>query len=183
MTVTSRPRWRSEAADLVVAGIGVEPDVTLAERAGLAVSRGIVVDEMLRTSAPNIYAAGDAARFPYARTGASIRVEHWVVAGRQGQAAARNALGRRRERYAAVPFFWSQHYDLVLAYVGNASRAEEVELYGSLDEHNAAAVIREGGRVAAVVTLFRDDVSLAVEAAMEAGADDEAILAIVRGAF
>jgi NADPH-dependent 2,4-dienoyl-CoA reductase/sulfur reductase-like enzyme len=172
----------SEPADLVVAGIGVEPDVALAEQAGLAVSRGIVVDEMLRTSAPNIYAAGDAARFPYARTGTPIRVEHWVVAGRQGQAAARNALGRR-ERYAAVPFFWSQHYDLVLAYVGNASRAEEVEPCGSLDEHNAAAVIREGGRVAAVVTLFRDDVSLAVEAAMEAGADDEAILAIVRGAF
>ncbi len=171
-----------ETCDAVVAGIGVEPDVALAQQAGLTVDRGIVVDEYLQTSAPNVFAAGDAARFPNGRTGRPIRVEHWVAAARQGQCAARNAAGRR-ERFKDVPFFWSQHYDLVLAYVGHAERADAVQLFGSLDEHNAAAVYRDGGRIAAVATLFRDDVSLAVEAAMERDAEDEAILEIVRRAF
>jgi NADPH-dependent 2,4-dienoyl-CoA reductase/sulfur reductase-like enzyme/nitrite reductase/ring-hydroxylating ferredoxin subunit len=171
-----------EACDLVVAGIGVEPDVTLAERAGLTIDRGIVVNELLQTSAPNVFAAGDAARFPNVRTGKSIRVEHWVAAGRQGQVAARNAMGRQ-ERFTAVPFFWSQHYDLVFAYVGNAERADDAELFGSLTEGNAAVVYRDGGRIAAVATLFRDDVSLAIEAAMESNAGDDAMLDIVRRAF
>jgi 3-phenylpropionate/trans-cinnamate dioxygenase ferredoxin reductase subunit len=171
-----------EHADIVIAAIGVEPDVALATHAGLAVDRGIVVSSMLQTSSPNIFAAGDAARFPYARTGKPIRVEHWAVAGRQGQIAARNAMGQR-ERYAAVPFFWSQHYDLVLAYVGHAEHADDVELFGSLDEHNAAAVYRDGGRVSAVVTLFRDDISLAVEAAMERNAGDDEILALIQHGF
>lgn len=168
----------AEAADVVVAGVGVVPNLDLAERAGLKVDRGIVVDEQLRTSAPNIFAAGDVARYP-AAGGASIRVEHWVAAGRQGEAAARNAIGRG-ERFGTVPFFWSQHYDLVLAYVGHAERTDDVTLFGSWVEHNAAAVYRVDGRVAAVVTLFRDDVSLAVEAAMERGESDEAVMEIVR---
>jgi apoptosis-inducing factor 3 len=171
-----------EQADAVIAAIGVEPDVALAAQAGLAVDRGIIVSSTLQTTSPDIFAAGDAVRFPYARTGKPIRVEHWAVAGRQGQVAARNAIGQR-ERYAAVPFFWSQHYDLVLAYVGHAGRADDVELFGSLEGHNAAAVLRDGGRVAAVVTLFRDDISLAVEAAMERTAGDDAILELVRRGF
>ncbi|HYC60103.1 MAG TPA: FAD-dependent oxidoreductase [Thermoanaerobaculia bacterium] len=171
-----------EAADAVLAAVGVEPDVALAANAGLAIDRGIVVSSTLQTTSPNIFAAGDAVRFPYARGGTSIRVEHWAVAGRQGQVAARNAIGRR-ERYSAVPFFWSQHYDLVFAYVGHAQRTDDVELFGSLAETNAAAIYREGGRLAAIVTLFRDDVSLAAEAAMERGASDEAIVALVRNAF
>jgi apoptosis-inducing factor 3 len=162
--------------------IGVEPDVALASHAGLAVDRGIVVSDMLQTTSPNIFAAGDAARFPYARTGKTIRVEHWAVAGRQGQIAARNAMGHR-ERYTAVPFFWSQHYDLVFAYVGHAEHADDVQMFGSLDEHNAAAVYRDGGRVMAVATLLRDDISLAVEAAMERNASDDAILEVIRHAF
>ena len=168
----------SEPCDLVIAGIGVEMNLALAEQAGLTLDRGIVVNEFLQTSAENIFAAGDTARFPYG--GDAIRVEHWAAAGRQGQAAARNASGRR-ERFASVPFFWSQHYDLVFAYVGHAQRADDVQLFGSLDETNAAAVFRENGRVTAVVTLFRDDVSLAVEAAMERGDGD--IEEIVRRAF
>ena len=171
-----------EACELVVAGIGVEPDVALAQQAGLKVDRGIVVDEHLQTSAPNIFAAGDAARFPDARSGKSIRVEHWVAAARQGEVAARNAMGRG-ERFAAVPFFWSQHYDLVFAYVGHAERADDTTTFGSLDATNAAVVYRDGGRIAAVATLFRDDVSLAVEAAMESNAGDDAILDIVHRAF
>ena len=171
-----------EQADIVIAAIGVEPDVALATRAGLAVDRGIIVSSTLQTTSPDIFAAGDAVRFPYARTGKPIRVEHWAVAGRQGQIAARNVIGHH-ERYAAVPFFWSQHYDLVFAYVGHAERADDVELFGSLENHNAAAVLRDGGRVSAVVTLFRDDISLAVEAAMERNVGDDAILALVRRGF
>ena len=171
-----------EPADFVVAGIGVQPDVTLAEQAGLTVDRGIVVNAFLQTSAPHIYAAGDAARFPNRRNGGTIRVEHWAVAGRQGQTAARNAAGQR-ERYASVPFFWSQHYDLVFAYVGHAQRADDAQLFGSLDEGNAAILYRDSGHIAAVATLYRDDISLAVEAAMERNASDEAILEIVRRGF
>lgn len=167
----------AEACDVVIAGIGVTPDLGLAEGAGLSIDGGIVVDELLQTSAANVYAAGDVARFP--RNGARIRVEHWVAAGRQGQVAARNAMGLR-EPFTAVPFFWSQHYDLAIAYVGHATRADDVEIFGSLDAHAAAAVYREDGRITAVATLFRDDISRAVEAAMERNADDGEILEVIR---
>jgi NADPH-dependent 2,4-dienoyl-CoA reductase/sulfur reductase-like enzyme len=173
---------RVEYADVVIAGVGVIPDLSLAERAGLAVDRGIIVNEFLQTSAPNVFAAGDTARFPDPRTGRPIRVEHWAAAGRLGQAAARNAMGMN-ERFTAVPFFWSQLYDLVLSYVGHAESTDDIEMFGSLDEHNAAAVIRDGARVAAIVTLFRDDIGLAVEAAMERNAGDDEILDLVRRGF
>ncbi|MEO8382613.1 MAG: FAD-dependent oxidoreductase [Acidobacteriota bacterium] len=169
----------AEACDLVIAGVGVTPELGLAERAGLTIDGGIVINEFLETSVEHIYAAGDAARFPW--RGKSIRVEHWAAAGRQGQAAARNAMGARQP-LTTVPFFWSQHYDLTFAYVGHATRTDDVEVFGSLEEHAAAAMYREDGRVSAVVTLFRDDVSLAVEEAMERNADDE-VDAIVRRAF
>jgi NADPH-dependent 2,4-dienoyl-CoA reductase/sulfur reductase-like enzyme/nitrite reductase/ring-hydroxylating ferredoxin subunit len=166
------------AADLVVLGVGVRPRTGLAEKAGLRVENGIVVDTFLRTSAAGIWAAGDCARYPERRLGKPVRIEHWVVAERQGQAVARDMLGLG-EPFRDVPFFWSQHYDVTLAYVGHADSWDSVELKGSLAERNAAVVYRHAGRVLAVVTVGRDRQGLAIEAALEAD-DDAEVEALLR---
>jgi NADPH-dependent 2,4-dienoyl-CoA reductase/sulfur reductase-like enzyme len=163
------------ACDFVVMGVGVRPRLGLAEAAGLRIDKGVVVDAQL-SAAPGIYAAGDVARYPDPRTGQAIRVEHWVVAERMGQAAARNMLGAAKP-FRDVPFFWSAHYDVTFAYVGHAERWDRIDVHGSVAARDATLAYREGGVTRAVVTVGRDQASLEAEVAFER--EDQAAL----GAF
>jgi NADPH-dependent 2,4-dienoyl-CoA reductase/sulfur reductase-like enzyme len=153
-------------ADLVVVGVGVRPRTQLAERAGLKVDRGVMVNEYLETSAPGIFAAGDIAKWPDRHSGEALRIEHWVVAERQGQAAARNMLGRR-EAFAEVPFFWSQHYDVPINYVGHATKWDRLEIDGDIKGRDCLVRYVAKDKVLAVASIYRDVDNLKAEVAME----------------
>jgi NADPH-dependent 2,4-dienoyl-CoA reductase/sulfur reductase-like enzyme/nitrite reductase/ring-hydroxylating ferredoxin subunit len=155
-------------ADLVILGVGVSPRTSLAEVAGIKTDNGVIVDQTLRTSAAGVFAAGDIARYPEPCSGEATRVEHWVVAERQGQAVARSMLGIGGP-YRDAPFFWSQHYDVTISYVGQAASWESCEIKGELEKRDAWAIYRRSGRTVAVATIGRDRLSLRVEAAMEQG--------------
>jgi NADPH-dependent 2,4-dienoyl-CoA reductase/sulfur reductase-like enzyme/nitrite reductase/ring-hydroxylating ferredoxin subunit len=152
--------------DLIVAGLGVRPRLGLAEAAGLKVDRGIVVDAFLETSAPGIFAAGDIARWPDRLNGEAVRVEHWVVAERQGQTTALNMLGLR-EAFDAVPFFWSQHYDVPINYVGHAETWDDLVVEGDIAGKDGLVRMRRAGRTLAVASVFRDLASLEAEVSLE----------------
>jgi NADPH-dependent 2,4-dienoyl-CoA reductase/sulfur reductase-like enzyme/nitrite reductase/ring-hydroxylating ferredoxin subunit len=154
--------------DLVVLGVGVRPRVKLAEDAGLEMDKGVSVSELLETSVPGVFAVGDIARWPDPHTGKNIRVEHWVVAQRQGQHAAKNLLGAA-EPFAAVPFFWSQHYDTVVTYVGHAERWDRIDIQGSIPDRDCVLAYRDGKKTPAVAAIFRDVESLTAEQMMERG--------------
>src|SRR6516162_2122547 len=137
--------------DLVVVGIGVRPNTSLAETAGIATDDGVLVNEFLETNIPGIFAAGDIARWPDPRAG-RIRVEHWVVAQRQGQTAARNILGAH-EPFSLVPFFWSNHFDLHIHYVGHGSGGDDASVFGDLKAKHGSVLFRSDGRLSAIASV------------------------------
>jgi NADPH-dependent 2,4-dienoyl-CoA reductase/sulfur reductase-like enzyme/nitrite reductase/ring-hydroxylating ferredoxin subunit len=155
-------------ADLVILGVGVSPRTSLADAAGLQTHDGVIVGETLRTSASDVFAAGDVARYPEHVSGEQARIEHWVVAERQGQSVARSILGGVGA-FRDAPFFWSQHYDVRISYVGHAPSWDSCEIKGDLEEHDACAIYRRGGRTIALAAIGRDRLSLRVEAALEQG--------------
>jgi NADPH-dependent 2,4-dienoyl-CoA reductase/sulfur reductase-like enzyme/nitrite reductase/ring-hydroxylating ferredoxin subunit len=155
------------AADFVVVGIGVRPRTTLAANAGAAVDNGVIVDGFLETSVPGIYAAGDIAAYPEPISGKQARIEHWVVAERQGQTAAANMLGERR-RFDSAPFFWTEQYGVPLRYVGRASGWDAVTIEGNVESGSLVARYFADGAHCATATIGRDRENLEDELGLEA---------------
>ncbi len=155
--------------DFVVLGVGVRPRTRLAEGAGLDVDDGVVVDEELKSSDDHIYAAGDVARYPDHLSGRSTRVEHWVLAQRQGQAAARNMLRDSGEPFTDIPFFWSRHFNLNVHYIGNAPEFDEIAVNGSVADQDATIGYLQNGEVLAVATIGRSLDGLRAEWALADG--------------
>ena len=158
----------SVPADLVILGTGVSPRVGLAQAAGLTCDNGVSVDAYLQTSAPHVFAAGDIARWPDPHSGERLRVEHWVVAERQGQTAAANMLGARRA-FDMVPFFWTKHFDLAIRYVGHANGRDDAIVDGNLNKRDAIVRFRRNGRDLAVASVGRDMTIMEIEREMAAG--------------
>ena len=150
------------------AGIGVRPRIDLAVKAGISINRGVVVNPCLETSAKGVFAAGDIARWPDPHSGGSLRVEHWVVAERQGQTAALNMMGHRK-KFTAIPFFWSQHYDVPINYVGHAENWDQVAVEGDISRGVCVMRFKRNGRTLAIASISGDRESLQAEISMERG--------------
>lgn len=141
-------------ADLVVVGVGIDPNVEPAEAGGIRCDNGIVVDERCRTSAPKVFAAGDVANRPDEYSGKRIRVEHFQNAQNSGPAAARNMLGKG-EPFQEVPWFWSDQYDVNLQMLGHALPTEDRVIRGSLEARDFIAFDLSGDRIVAAVGINR----------------------------
>ncbi len=141
-----------EAADVVVAGIGVAPRVDLATSAGIKVDNGVVVDDLLRSSAPGVYAAGDIASAWHPHYKRHLRVEHWANALNQGTAAGANASGAAQS-YTRLPYFYSDQYDLGLEYVGYADADDQVVIRGDTGKREFIAFYHRGGVVNAALAV------------------------------
>lgn len=150
---------KSLDADMVVMGIGAVPDVMLARSAGLELgeSGGIACSSVLETSAPGVWAAGDACEYDSVVHGRRLRIEHWEVARAQGAAVAAAIMGSR-EPFSEIPYFWSDLADwCTLEYVGPASEWDEEVVRGSVDDGEFTIFYRDGGRVVAALTVGRSD--------------------------
>ncbi|HET6545170.1 MAG TPA: FAD-dependent oxidoreductase [Rhodanobacteraceae bacterium] len=156
------------AADLLIVGFGVKPRIGLAVNTGIAVEDGVLVDEYLQTSVPDIFAAGDIARFP--RGTERMRIEHWVVAERQGQVAAQNMLGARHA-FDDVPFFWTSHYGVDVRYVGHAQDWDDVQLDGSPANRSCTAHFFRDGQLLAAASIGRDFENLEIGEGLRAHTD------------
>jgi 3-phenylpropionate/trans-cinnamate dioxygenase ferredoxin reductase subunit len=143
---------RTEAADVVVIGIGVIPRVGLADAAGLKVDDGVVVDEHLRSSAPGVYAAGDVASAWHPHYRQRLRVEHWANALNQGATAGTNAAGGT-DAYERLPYFFSDQYDLGLEYVGYGRPSDVVVVRGDRDQRELVAFWQRDGVVTAAMSV------------------------------
>jgi 3-phenylpropionate/trans-cinnamate dioxygenase ferredoxin reductase subunit len=137
--------------ELVVVGIGVVPNVELAQAAGLAVDNGIVVDECGRSSDPHIFAAGDCANVPLACLGRRVRLESWANAQEQAVVAAKAALGQD-VRYDELPWFWSDQYDLNLQILGLPARWTEPVVRGNPAGGSGSYFYLEGDRIVGIVS-------------------------------
>lgn len=151
-------------ADMVVVGAGVRPVTHFIEGVELDEAGGVVVDSRLRAT-DGIYAAGDVASFIDSRNGERVRIEHWRTAQQQGRTAARNMMGRDVE-FDAVPFFWTQQFDLGLLYVGHAKSWDEIIYHGEPSSHDFLAFYVKNERVLAVAGMNRDREMAAIEESM-----------------
>ncbi|HEU4974172.1 MAG TPA: FAD-dependent oxidoreductase [Baekduia sp.] len=156
-------RGRSVECDFAVVGIGVVPRVDLARAAGLTIDNGIVVDEQLRTSAPNVFAAGDVADAWHPFYGRRIRVEHWANALHQGPAAARAMLGEPVS-FEQLPYFFSDQYDVGMEYSGHAPQWDDVVFRGDPAGGEFLAFWLRDGRIAAGMNVNVWDVNEHVQA-------------------
>jgi 3-phenylpropionate/trans-cinnamate dioxygenase ferredoxin reductase subunit len=157
-------------ADVVIVGIGVIPAVELAERAGLRIDNGVLVDAQLRTSDPHIYAVGDIANVDHPTIGRRVRVEHWATALHTGPAAARAMLGQDVV-YDRLPYFFTDQYDLGMEYTGHAQPGDydEVVVRGDLDARQFIAFWLSGGHVRAGMNVNIWDVTEDVQRLIRSG--------------
>jgi NADPH-dependent 2,4-dienoyl-CoA reductase/sulfur reductase-like enzyme len=164
-------------AELLVVGIGASPNVELARAAGLAVDDGVVVDDRMRTAAPDVYAAGDVANAWHPVLERRLRVEHWDNAQTQGAVAGRNLAGDDVS-HTSLPYFFTDQYDLGMEYVGHVGSEgyDEVVLRGDVPQRVFSAFWMRGGTVVAAMHANDWDTTAALRDLVGCSAVDVAAL-------